>query len=1016
MKQFKKTAIKLGVAQLVLMSSNAALAQAAPAAAEMSANAVPENAEVKVVVITGQRAALQSAQAIKRNADEVVDSIVADDIGKLPDRSVTEALQRVVGVTIDHVMSAGDPDHYSVEGSSVTIRGLSYVRSELNGRDEFSANGGRSLNFEDVPPELMAGVDVYKNPSAEQIEGAIGGLVNLRTALPFDFKGMKGGISAQETYSTLMGGKPSPSFSGMFSNRWNTAFGQFGLLIDLAHSKSKTRSDGLQIGAYYPRTDVVPGKTVYLPAGLSYGTNEFNRNRNGDYLALQWKNANIQTALTYFDSRYKMQWSDQSINGQVYPYNLKVSNATYNAQGMMVSGTLSDPTDFGIGFAEPTRTESRDSSTKDLSWNLTWKPNDRWTLKSDLQFIRARSGSFSSTVATGVQMPDQSISFAGSAVPTLGFSDADKAYLANPNNYFWAYTMEHMDKSAAREVAWKGDAKFDFDDPVLRDIRVGVRLTNQHSLTQNSNPSYNWQAVTQPWQLGWDVSQMALLGDPRFSGPTNVHTYNNFFGGNVSVPSLVLPNVSLTTGYPQSYVVLHSYHDILCQEQSAAQGWSDGCATWKPATFGTDPAGTNDQNEKTQALYTQLRFGFDDLKYPIDGNIGLRYVKTNYLAHGYSTYTPPQLVIPTGAHVTGVPVPDIAAFANAQDVEHNYGNLLPTINLRMKASDQLQFRFAYSTAMARPDFSAMQAYTTYSENVTSSVNAAGTGVNVSRVSLTGGAVGNPMLKPVTSRQVDLTAEWYFSKVGSLTLSLFNKKLKDIVLDQTFDYRIKDVSGTPQDFIVTGPINGATGTARGAELAYQQYFDKLPGWLSGIGVQANFTFIDSHQSLYTPVNQTYCTGGNTADNLALNLNGCDTNGQTFGDMPLKNLSRTSYNLALMYDKGPLSARLAYNWRSKYLQAVNVSNSQGTDGLDSNPASPTFGQHNVAWGLPLWAGDYGQLDASIFYKITENLSFGLEAQNLGNAKSVNYMQQHVGGLVARSWFYTGPRYTAQMRYTF
>src|SRR6185369_15092836 len=151
----------------------------------------------------GQRGALQSAQKIKQEADEIVDSVVADDIGKLPDRSVTEVLQRIVGVTIDRTMAKGDPEHYSVEGSGVTVRGLTYVRSELNGRDSFSANGGRALNFEDVPPELMAGVDVYKNPSAEQIEGSIGGLVNLRTAMPFDYTGLKASVSAQTTYSPL---------------------------------------------------------------------------------------------------------------------------------------------------------------------------------------------------------------------------------------------------------------------------------------------------------------------------------------------------------------------------------------------------------------------------------------------------------------------------------------------------------------------------------------------------------------------------------------------------------------------------------------------------------------------------------------------------------------------------------------------------------------------------------------------------------------------------------------------
>jgi len=175
MRQFNRTAIAVGVAQLCWMSAVFAqdTAPAAPAA------------NSQVVTITGQRAALNSAQNIKRNSDEVVDSIVAEDIGKLPDKSITEVLQRVPGVTIDRTMSRSDPEHFSVEGSGVSIRGLTWVRSELNGRDSFSSTGGRALNFEDVPPELMAGVDVYKNPSAEQIEGGISGLVNLRTALPF---------------------------------------------------------------------------------------------------------------------------------------------------------------------------------------------------------------------------------------------------------------------------------------------------------------------------------------------------------------------------------------------------------------------------------------------------------------------------------------------------------------------------------------------------------------------------------------------------------------------------------------------------------------------------------------------------------------------------------------------------------------------------------------------------------------------------------------------------------------
>jgi iron complex outermembrane receptor protein len=1016
--QFQKTAIALAVAQIALMSNHAAMAQATTAAVSAAAPAAaldsPAPAEGAVVVVSGQRAALNSAQKLKQNSDEIIDSIVADDIGKLPDRSVTEVLQRVVGVTIDRTMSKGDPEHYSVEGSGVSIRGLSYVRSELNGRDSFSANGGRSLNFEDVPPELMAGVDIYKNPSAEQVEGAIGGLVNLRTAMPFDYKGFKAAVSVQDTYAQLKKGKASPSVSGLVSNRWKTPIGEIGALLDIAYSESAVRTDAFQVEPYYPRTDIVSGKTVWIPKGAQWRTLEFDRKREGAYGAFQWKgNDQIKSALTFFKSRYKMKWDEQAIFAQSSPYNIKASaDSVYDSKGAFVSGTLSDPADGGINFGDDTRTATRKSDTTDVAWNVTWRPTQQWTLTSDLQHIRATTNSFDSTVATGVQMAQENIDLSGS-IPRLTFTDAQKAYLANPNNYYWAFTMEHMDKSVASEKAWKGDAHYAFDHPILRDVRFGVRLTERDSLTQNSNPSYNWSPISQPWQIGWDISKLALLGDPRFSGNTNLHTFNNFFSGKVDVPSVVFPNVSLANGYPDSYAALHKYHDILCAE--AHGGSTSSCAPWTPASFGTDPAGTNDQSEKTRALYSQLRFGFDDLKYPVDGNVGVRYVKTDMTAHGYTVLANTAPVVTPGSQIGGPTIPNIAAFSKKQDFENSYNNVLPSLNLRLKANDKLQFRMAFAKALSRPDFSQLQAYTSMSETASVTTNTA-TGTNfVNSVSLTGTGSGNPMLKPTTANQMDATAEWYFASAGSLTMAVFNKQLKDIIVNQIYSFSVNDTSGAPHSFAVTGPVNGAKGRASGVELAYQQYFDMLPGWMSGIGVQANYTYVDSHQDLYSPVHQSYCTSTSGAANLNLNMNGCDTNGRTFGNLPLQNLSRNAYNLALMYDKGPFSARLAYSWRGKSLQAVNVNGTQGSDGTDTNPASPTYGQHNVVWGLPTYAGAYGQLDASIFYKISENLMFGLEAQNITDAKYTQLMDQSIGSK-GRAWFVSGPRYTAQLRYSF
>src|SRR5690348_8744260 len=186
-----------------------------------------DSATLQEVVVTGIRYQLESSQSRKQNADEIVDSVNAQDIGALPDRSVTEVLQRIPGLAIGRLPDARDADRIQTEGSGVTIRGLSWVRSELNGRSAFSAKNSRVLGFEDIPPELMAGVDVYKNPSAQQIEGGISGTINLRTRLPFDSEGRKFGFSVEESYGDLAK-KWRPTASVLFSDRLDTGIGDLG--------------------------------------------------------------------------------------------------------------------------------------------------------------------------------------------------------------------------------------------------------------------------------------------------------------------------------------------------------------------------------------------------------------------------------------------------------------------------------------------------------------------------------------------------------------------------------------------------------------------------------------------------------------------------------------------------------------------------------------------------------------------------------------------------------------------
>ena len=209
----RMTALALAAAQVAMLYSGAAQAQTAPAPAA-------KDEEVATVVVTGQRAAMKSAAKLKQNAEEVIDGVVAEEAGKLPDKSITEVLQRVVGVTMDRNRSRGDPEHFSVEGSGISVRGLTWGSSTLNGRESFSAGWpGRELSWSDIPPELMSAVIVHKNPPAELLEGGVSGQVDLRTALPFDYKGDKFAAATYVNYNQL-GAKTSPAITGLISKRW----------------------------------------------------------------------------------------------------------------------------------------------------------------------------------------------------------------------------------------------------------------------------------------------------------------------------------------------------------------------------------------------------------------------------------------------------------------------------------------------------------------------------------------------------------------------------------------------------------------------------------------------------------------------------------------------------------------------------------------------------------------------------------------------------------------------------
>lgn len=913
--------------------------------------------DLDTVEVRGVRASLVQSQVIKRDAEQIVDSVSAEDIGALPDRSVTETLQRVSGVTIDHFMARNDPDHFSAEGSGVMIRGLTQVRGELNGRDIFSAASGRGLSFEDVPAELMAGVDVYKNPSAEIIEGGLGGTVNLRTRKPFDQPGRLIGGTADVNYGDFSKEwKPSASF--LFSDRWQTGVGEMGFLVDVAHSELATRSDGIQVEPFVRRTDdaVRAGSDfdqVYVPGGINWRELDFNRKRDGVGAAFQWRPSDAtEVYVQYLRSKYDMNWQERAAffndsNDAITP--AAGTTFQYDDNGVFVSGSpvssswRGNLTSDGVRFNTDNRYANQKTTTSDISGGFSHYLNDNLVLRGDMQLVQSESEQLDFTVFTATYLPGLSYDLSGK-YPSVAIQDP--AYAADPANYFWAAAMDHLAKNRGRQLSTRLDLEYTFEDSSwLRFARFGMRATSRTQTNKNSG--YNWGVLTDNWAtIPTTASGLATL-DAYLNGSAHLYTFPNFFRGKVNLPgNLQFPVDSLPKNYTATSELLQQFYDL--------RGWG-----WAPDQYNLQD--TNRQFERTEAAYAMLYFGNDEaLGVPVDGNVGVRIVQTKTQADGYGLF--PDLSATAASD-------ELKALYHGQYFDTNsrgtYTDVLPSLNLRFKLAEDLQWRIAASRAMARPDFTQLQAF----------LQLAATTENDGTVSEWTGTAGNPDLKPMTANQLDMALEWYFDSSDLLYTTLFYKDVKNYFSTQT---RTESYGG--QDWLVTRPYNMDKGVIQGFELGYTQFFDSLPGWMSGFGVTGNFTFVDS-------------SGGvNTATDPYSNTTVIGVK------LPLEGLSRRSYNLAGIYEQGPWSIRLAYNWRSRYLLTTS----------------------DAATHLPTWADDYGQLDGSAFYRFDDHWQLGVQANNLTDSTTkvlmgpTSYADGEVDTrLYTRGWFLNDRRYSLVLR---
>lgn len=1059
----KRSKVSLAISTVLLgLSPFAALAQ--ETGQNDSASQKTETQEaIEIIEVRGIRGSINSAQNLKRFADTVKDVITASDIGALPDKSVTEALQRLPGVTIERFASSDDPKHYADEGTGVLIRGLDRVRSEVNGRDAFSANPSGGLSYEDFPAELLGVVEVVKNQTADLISGGISGTVNLITRKPFDSDEQLVSFNAKANYGDLRG-EVTPSFSGLFSDVWELDSGKIGFLIAASSSEYKTRGDGIGLGNFHSRGDAfiptldqwggitgvdptspvdgpaLPGQPTssvwHVPVAIHMSTADNDRKREGLTTSLQWANNDdtIVATLEHIHSKADLEWNERQIGQAAQGFRGFMGSSQHwrddSDQGRPLTtnnGFVTSGVVLGVSPETPLFYRSRwnynENTVKDTSFKLTLKPIDRLTIDLDYQHIDSEKHveNYSMSAQTrgnkvGLVSPyfldmrgsHPTVEYLSDNIQTPGYSVVDDWNGPVPN-LFLGTGMEQIEHNTASSDSFKVDFTYELDG-VFTSLSSGLYFSNK-DLTVRDTAYEGWSAIGTPW-IQADRNAASSLERPELFETVS---FADYYDGQVllgDVNSFLFPKMSLVKNYANSL------------RQGCQEGWHN--ATNSAANNGVCSGvyvpyedkenriegpfaahNVSSSNEKRTEFYIRGDFDFELGDVPVIGNVGLRYV--NYQLESTGALVQPSADRRGTEGTSQYTVMQQAEYRSFFDIAGgkselstvdgtDYTTLLPSLNLSFGLSEDVVLRFGTSKALFYPNLIDARNiniisldYTRILQDPSAAYDEeANPVVGFNDMALTG-LSGNPNIEPEESINTDLTAEWYFADAGYLTGGIFHKRLDNIIRNRPFN---STVEFSNQEYAITsyGPANTGSGTIQGIELSYSQFYDMLPGAWRGLGLQANFTYIDQN-GLEDPNEVAAGTLGFTEAGDPVNDNRHTF--RVFSGLPLQGYSDQNFNIIGMYEYADVSLRIAYTWRSEYLLTLRESEEY----------------------VPAYAKPSGMMDASIYYNINDNWKVGFEASNLLDTETqTEYQMDQDGTRTQALSFKTDRRYALSVRATF
>ncbi|CAM5194610.1 TonB-dependent receptor [Alishewanella longhuensis] len=671
----------------------------------LAAQVLPENdsgviansdAEViEVIEVKGIRGSLNSAQNLKRFADTVKDVVTATDIGALPDKSVTEALQRVPGVTIERFASSDDPKHYADEGTGVLVRGLDRVRSEVNGRGAFSANPWGGLSYEDFPAELLGAVEVVKNQTADLISGGIAGTVNLITRKPFDSDKRLLSINAKANYGDFRE-ETTPSFSALFADNWQTNAGKFGFLIAGSKSEYRSRGDGIGLGNFHSRGDAfvptldqwggitgvdpnspvdgpaLPGQPAgsvwHVPVAIHLSTADNDRKRTGFTSSLQWANTDntVVATLEHINSKASLEWNERQIgqaaqgfrsfmgSSQNWRDDAATGRPLTTSNGFVTSGVA-----LGVSPETPFFYRSRwnynENTVADTSLNLLFKPTDRLKVVLDYQHIDSEKTVHNYSMSGQTRgnhvhvVSPYFLDMRGSR-PTVEFlSDNILTPGWSPNsdwngpvpNLFLGSGMEQEEHNTAKANSVKLDLSYELDG-TFTGIKTGFYFTDK-DLTVRDTAYEGWSAIGTPWDMN-DRNAAAAVNRPELFERVD---FSDYYRGNVlvgNVNNFLFPRMDLVRNYANSL------------RQGCKDGWhnatlsaaNNGVCSGTYVPYADKPNrvegpfaahNISSSNEKRSEFYLRADFELAELEIPVKGNLGLRYV--NYKLQSTGAFVQP---------------------------------------------------------------------------------------------------------------------------------------------------------------------------------------------------------------------------------------------------------------------------------------------------------------------------------------------------------------------------------------